>query len=519
MPRTLRTALNTLAAALLLAAVTAQAQTTPAAESAPAAGAGTAPQAAATAAADADPDAHFKGKMGGTFGKNIIDVLPSAKRVAVPAFRLAFITNNAVTAQVRGSYLPGRDSSGARSSLHLALKGVDAAALQAITDKAYAQLLDQLRQSGREVVPVEEMKEFFGTVNPTESTAAKPYSKEQNGQTASIFAPTGMPLVFTHFDQWGDRGSFDLNNYRRLGEFSHKWNAAVIAPLVIVNFARMSSSGNTSGLTSRTAETGAELAMSVAGYNSYYARSEEFRNNVVMKGDEGSFNMAFLRFLDLLLAFLCSAQAIAEEVEARTVGYLLVRPAPRGAIVLGKLLAGYGIVLSVLTLCFAALAIASVFAAGTPADILPAHHAHEARSAKLVDTLSARWRVQREVAELARAVAAEHGNLGKLKEMRPATVHDVLMRCDAIRRPERFVHMLDACEADKSSRRAVGLPESAGEPFVARADAMAALAAMQSVDAGAIAARLATAGKPERIAAEVRDARIAAIRDRRDAAS
>lgn len=293
MPRTLRTALNILAATLLLVAVTAQAQTTPAAESAPAAGAGTPPQAAATAAAaDADPDAHFKGKMGGTFGKDIIDVLPSAKRVAVPAFRLAFITNNAVTAQVRGSYLPGRDSSGARSSLHLALKGVDAAALQAITDKAYAQLLDQLRQSGREVVPVEEMKEFFGTVNPTESTAAKPYSKEQNGQTASIFAPTGMPLVFTHFDQWGDRGSFDLNNYRRLGEFSHKWNAAVIAPLVIVNFARMSSSGNTSGLTSRTAETGAELAMSVAGYNSYYARSEEFRNNVVMKGDEGSFNMA-----------------------------------------------------------------------------------------------------------------------------------------------------------------------------------------------------------------------------------
>ena len=155
----------------------------------------------------------------------------------------------------------------------------------------------------------------------------------------------------------------------------------------------------------------------------------------------------------------------------------------------------------------------------TPADILPAHHAHEARSAKLVDALSARWRVQREVAELARSVAAEHGNLGKLKEMRPATVHDVLMRCDAIRRPERFVQMLDACEADKSSRRAVGLPESAGEPFTARADAMAALAAMQSVDAGAIAARLADAGKPERIAAEVRDARIAAIRDRRDAAS
>ena len=148
----------------------------------------------------------------------------------------------------------------------------------------------------------------------------------------------------------------------------------------------------------------------------------------------------------------------------------------------------------------------------TPADMLPAHHAHEARSAKLVDALSVRWRVQRDVAELARAVAAEHGNLGKLADMRPATVHDVLMRCDVMRRPERFVQMLDACEADKASRRAVGLPESAGQPFTARADAMAALAAMQSVDAGAVAAAMATLGKPERIAEAVREARIEAIR-------
>jgi tRNA nucleotidyltransferase (CCA-adding enzyme) len=148
----------------------------------------------------------------------------------------------------------------------------------------------------------------------------------------------------------------------------------------------------------------------------------------------------------------------------------------------------------------------------TPSEILPAHHAHEARSVELVDALSAQWKVQREVAEIARAVAAEHGNLGKLKTMRPATVHDVLARCDAIRRPERFVQMLDACEADYSSRRAVGLPESAGQPFVARTDAMRALEAMQSVDAGAIAQALADEGKSAHIAERVREARIDAIR-------
>ena len=131
---------------------------------------------------------------------------------------------------------------------------------------------------------------------------------------------------------------------------------------------------------------------------------------------------------------------------------------------------------------------------------------------KLVAALCERWRVPRDCTELATHVAAEHGNLGKLADMRAATVHDVLMRCDVLRRPERFVQMLDACEADKSSRRAVGLSESAGEPFTARADAMAALVAMQSVDAGAVAAAMAALGRPERIAEAVREARIEAIR-------
>jgi tRNA nucleotidyltransferase (CCA-adding enzyme) len=152
----------------------------------------------------------------------------------------------------------------------------------------------------------------------------------------------------------------------------------------------------------------------------------------------------------------------------------------------------------------------------TPADILPAHHAHELRSVELVAQLCERWRVQREISEIARIVAAEHGNLGKLAEMRPASVHDVLARCDALRRPDRFVQILDACEADNSSRRAVGLPESAGEPFTARADAMNALAAMQSVDAGAIAKRLTDEGKATRIPEAVREARIDAIRRSRE---
>ena len=80
----------------------------------------------------------------------------------------------------------------------------------------------------------------------------------------------------------------------------------------------------------------------------------------------------------------------------------------------------------------------------TPVDVLPAHHGHEARSVKLVAELCERWRVPRDCLELATHVAAEHGNIGKIAELRPATVHDLLMRCDVLRRPERFAQMLDA---------------------------------------------------------------------------
>lgn len=242
----------------------------------------------APAVAADDPDMRFKGKMGGTFGKNVVEVMPAGRRIAVAAFRVGFVTANSVSAQVRASYLPGRDRSGARSSLQVGLTGVDAATMQAITDKAYADLLAQLAASGREVVPADALREHWAGLK----TTAAGHTKEHGGQTATFFAPTGMPLVFTHVEgAWGDGGMLDLGNYRKLQEISARLDAVVIAPVVFVNFARMSSSGNQSGLVARSAETGAELVMSVGALNSVYIRTEEFRNGMLMKGDEGSFQM------------------------------------------------------------------------------------------------------------------------------------------------------------------------------------------------------------------------------------
>jgi len=110
-----------------------------------------------------------------------------------------------------------------------------------------------------------------------------------NSQVASVFAPSHMPLWFHNWDGGlADKGAFDQKNIRAVAEYSKKLNAIVIAPLIVVNFARMQSSGNQSGLVASTAETGANLRMAVVAFTSHVVRSDESRDGLVMKGDEGS---------------------------------------------------------------------------------------------------------------------------------------------------------------------------------------------------------------------------------------
>jgi len=248
------------------------------------------PPGPATALPGLDPDSFFKGQTGGTFGKNVTEVLPGNKRVTITGFRVAFITSNTVTAQVRASYFLGRDTSGASSRLTVKLAGVDAAAMQALTDKAYADFVAQLRLAGREVVPQEELREFLTTIDTV--PAGKPYAHEANQQAAMVFSPTGLPLWFHNWDgAWSDRGMFDQKNIRSLNDFAQKINAITIAPLIVVDFAQMSSSGNRSGMVARSAETSAKLALSVSAFSSRVIRAEETRSGIVMKGDDAAINL------------------------------------------------------------------------------------------------------------------------------------------------------------------------------------------------------------------------------------
>jgi tRNA nucleotidyltransferase (CCA-adding enzyme) len=118
----------------------------------------------------------------------------------------------------------------------------------------------------------------------------------------------------------------------------------------------------------------------------------------------------------------------------------------------------------------------------TPADVLPRHLGHEVRSAQLLRGVCERWRVPRESRELADVVAREHGNIHRSGDFSAAALVRLLERCDALRRPDRFVEVLLACECDARGRLGHGdnaYPQSARLSGV--------LAAAQSVDTAGIA--------------------------------
>ncbi|WIM04973.1 MAG: multifunctional CCA addition/repair protein [Candidatus Nitricoxidivorans perseverans] len=140
----------------------------------------------------------------------------------------------------------------------------------------------------------------------------------------------------------------------------------------------------------------------------------------------------------------------------------------------------------------------------TPADVLPRHIGHESRSAALIPPLCQRLRAPADCRDVAVLAARLHGDIHHVDRLRPETRLRLLERCDALRRPERFAEILAACEADWRGR--LGF-EARDYPQAALW--RQALAAIRSVDAGAIAKECADPGQ---IAARIHEARVAALR-------
>ena len=140
----------------------------------------------------------------------------------------------------------------------------------------------------------------------------------------------------------------------------------------------------------------------------------------------------------------------------------------------------------------------------TPTADLPRHPGHEERGVKLVEAVCARLKTPAEARDLARLVARYHGDIRRSRELRPGTVLKLLEGCDALRRPQRFEQILQACDSDFHGRLGWENRQIPEADYFPRA-----LAAALSVDAGGIAR--ACADDPGRIPERIAAARIQAI--------
>ena len=142
--------------------------------------------------------------------------------------------------------------------------------------------------------------------------------------------------------------------------------------------------------------------------------------------------------------------------------------------------------------------------AQTPPDILPRHLGHEERSFGLTETLSARLRVPNDCRDLALLMARYHGTIHRAAELKASTIVSLFEKADALRRPERFQQLLDACLCDYTGR--LGWEDKA---YDSPQHLRTALAAVNAVEAGKIAAACSDKLKiPERIHA----ARVSAVK-------
>jgi len=141
----------------------------------------------------------------------------------------------------------------------------------------------------------------------------------------------------------------------------------------------------------------------------------------------------------------------------------------------------------------------------TPEDVLPRHIGHENRGKSPLLTLCERIRVPADCRDLALITTQYHTLVHKAAELRPDTVLRLFRDSDALRRPERFAMMLDACLADARGRL-----HFENAPYPQAGYLRTLLAAARGVDAGAIAA---TCEDKAEIPVKVDAARVAAIKD------
>jgi hypothetical protein len=221
------------------------------------------------------------------------------KRVAVPGYRVIFTTRSKVVARAEDwlGGVGGGSSSGAKATMEVVLGNVDFPTVQAIADAAYADLLEDLKGSGMEVVPLESItaSAAFQKMKMTGSTVDKPYTKRSRDKKTDylVVSPTAIPLWFTNFDgDISDQG-MGQTNIRAIMTMSKELDALVLFPIMHVDFATLGGSG---GKFARRASVTAKAAIYAnPAYTLFYIANEKggafarMTDGIGVEGDPGEF--------------------------------------------------------------------------------------------------------------------------------------------------------------------------------------------------------------------------------------
>ncbi len=188
-------------------------------------------------------------------GMNFGTLAAREQKVAVAGYRVAFVVRNSATAYAGSGVANIGQSTGYNRTItqaqnrkiEVGLQNVNRQLMQAITDRLYADFVEQLKGSGKTVISQDELLRVpsFAKIERTEVPANDAYTVSPTGDARHyiVLAPTGMPLYFIAGESLGDKGPFSQANNKVLGAISKETQAVLLLPQVVIDFAEVESSG------------------------------------------------------------------------------------------------------------------------------------------------------------------------------------------------------------------------------------------------------------------------------------
>ena len=207
-----------------------------------------------------------------------------SKTVYIPSYRVAFQVAGKVTASTRESYALGTSRSGTSVTSNTALDGIDFVRMQAIADRAHADLVARLQAAGFSVLDDAKWRAAPSAAKldwAKASTAQAPVTVEGTfGTVKSAFVlvtPTGM-------QNWPETVMpANLGTSRALRK---ELDAVMLVPRLVVNYAQMASSGKgKSGFFSK----GTNVSVTPLVHGGAYAGGFGFDNWKARVGQHGGF--------------------------------------------------------------------------------------------------------------------------------------------------------------------------------------------------------------------------------------